>query len=468
MPRWTRQPVLCTLLVAGVVGFLPQTAWAAASTAAPKLWYTTYFYTATEAVVHGYEKDTTVKIVSLDKNKTVWSGKVNPGDTKLIPTGRGVFGFLSDKKASILVGTPSSCAVAGYFVRDEDGHQRSRRFYSALPSSVYDGDERVVAFAWEDIELTITDTTTDKMVFKGPVKKDAWHEIPFATLRGISGHTLHFAADKAALSVQVYYDQGFFVPSDKGPAAGKRFRSYVGKITSGPNHLNLISHRLDVPVTVTDVVSKKPLWSGVVKKGTVHTLSVDRKFVEVTAEKPILVSVSPTNFPGYAEHHFAAGLEGLGIDNEFLLSTPGEVWLFSYFDGNPVKVYDLDGKELFTTTLQAGHVHGLTPGAGTFRVVSDKGLSVMGGASSCGAEFSPAGGLFAVDEALFAVAETILEERRMRAQQEGRTFTAEDAAAPYSRAELSRAKSAVEGATGQSYSADEIEQRMKKLQESHD
>src|SRR5688572_30798804 len=73
--------------------------------ALPSLMYTTYFYTAAEAVVHGYAADTKVRIVSLERNGTIWEGTVGIGETKTVQTGKGVFGFLSDKKASILVGT---------------------------------------------------------------------------------------------------------------------------------------------------------------------------------------------------------------------------------------------------------------------------------------------------------------------------------------------------------------------------
>lgn len=38
----------------------------APQTTSQKPLYTTYFYTAAEAVVHGYEKDTSVRIVSLE------------------------------------------------------------------------------------------------------------------------------------------------------------------------------------------------------------------------------------------------------------------------------------------------------------------------------------------------------------------------------------------------------------------
>src|SRR5688572_554839 len=101
-----------------------------------QLLYTTYFYTAAEAIVHGYEPDTHVRIVSLADKGTVYSGVVGPGEVKLIPTGAGVFGFLTDKKASILVGTPSSCTAVGYFVKNQNGAFKSDQFYAQLPSSV--------------------------------------------------------------------------------------------------------------------------------------------------------------------------------------------------------------------------------------------------------------------------------------------------------------------------------------------
>ena len=54
-----------------------------------RLMYTTYFYTAGEAVVHGYSKNTKVRIVSLKKGGTVWKGVVSRGQTKLVRTGQG-------------------------------------------------------------------------------------------------------------------------------------------------------------------------------------------------------------------------------------------------------------------------------------------------------------------------------------------------------------------------------------------
>ncbi|MFH1808162.1 MAG: hypothetical protein ABIJ09_05435 [Pseudomonadota bacterium] len=432
-----------------------------------KLWYTTYFYTATEAVVHGYEKDTSVRIVSLDKKRTVWQGVVQPGQTRLIPTGQGVFSFLSDKKAAILVGTPSSCAVAGYWVRDQNGSFRSQRFYSALPSSGFAGDERVIAWAWDDLSLRIVDVTTDKVVFEGALKKDSFHDISGAALAPLHGHTLLLEASKPALSAQVYYDEGFFLPAESGLAAGKRFRTYVGKITQGMNDLNLISHQVAATVTVRDLKSQDILWKGTVPAGGIHTLTLTQKYVEVTSTTPIVAVVAPLvheSASGYAEHHFAAGLEGMGIENDFLLPTPNELWLFSYYTDNHIIVSDASGKEIWKGTLGAGHVQGVHPGRGFYRVKGDKGLSVMGGASSCGAEFSPAGGLFRVDEELLKVATTILEERRMKAQAEGRVLTPAEAAAPLTSDENIRAQRSLKANTGQSLSADEVQERMNAIQ----
>ena len=96
--------------------------------------YTAYFYTAGEAVIHGYEDTTKVRVVSLEKRGTIWEGVVNAGDTRVVSTGQGVFGFIADKKATILVGTPTSCTVVGYFLKDQNGSFKSNRFFAQLPT----------------------------------------------------------------------------------------------------------------------------------------------------------------------------------------------------------------------------------------------------------------------------------------------------------------------------------------------
>jgi len=427
------------------------------------LMYTTYFYTAAEAVVHGYQKNTKVRIVSLEQGRTVWKGTVGRGETKLIPTGRGVFGFLSDKKASILVGTPSSCTCVGYWLRDAEGQQRSRHFYTQLPSSVPQADAKVVVWAWEDTVVDITDLSADRSVHRGKLKAGKHYVIDSKRLGKMNSHVLQFRADKAAIAVQVYYDEGFFVPAEDGRLAGKRFRTYVGAITEGVNDLNLLSYLRPVKVKVRDLTSGKVLWSGEVAKGGIHTLTLSKKFVEVTADAEIAVTVAPykhRSVSGYAEHHFGAGLEGMGIENDFLLTTPGEIWVFSYFDQNHVTVADASGKTVWEGTLQAGHSQGVHPGQGFYRIKGDKGMSVMGGASACGAEYSPAGGLFRVDEELLKVATVILEERRQRARDQGRELSPTEAAAPLSKTENERAQSYIRDNAGQSLSADEVQQRM--------
>lgn len=61
------------------IAALPLTA--PAKPEAPKQLYTTYFYTAGEAIVQGYESDTHVRIISLTGKKgTLWEGTVHRGD----------------------------------------------------------------------------------------------------------------------------------------------------------------------------------------------------------------------------------------------------------------------------------------------------------------------------------------------------------------------------------------------------
>jgi hypothetical protein len=415
-----------------------------------QLMYTTYFYTAAEAVIHGYENDTKVRIVSLEKNGTVFEGTVKRGETKLVRTGKGVFGFLADKKASILVGTPSSCTAVGYFVRDRDGSFKSSQFFAELPSSVSAGGARVVVWAWEDLSVSITDLTADKSLGKFELKAGRYHTIPNEMLGSMGSHVLDFTADRPEMMVEVYYDEGFFVPSRDGRASGKIFYAYVGDITEGVNDLQLISYYANTPVVVTDIDTNETIWRGTVKKGSIEAITMSKKYVKVTSESEIAVAVAPYKHyqAGYAEHHFSFGAEGTGIEHEFLTTTPEELWLFSYYEGSAVEVTDaISGKKVFSGTLGAGNARGLVPGFGFFRIKSSKGISVMSGFQACGGEYSPAAGLFAVDEALFEVVQEIKEERRRQAEAEGRAYTPADDSAPLTEKEMDLAQEAVKKKT---------------------
>ncbi|MCI0378683.1 MAG: hypothetical protein L0215_13835, partial [Gemmataceae bacterium] len=95
-----------------------------------ELTYTTYFYTPAEAIIHGFENDTKVRIISMEQKGTVYEGTIGRMQTTLVKTGPGVFSFVANKKASILVGTPSSCPVVGYWLRDQDGNFRARELFT--------------------------------------------------------------------------------------------------------------------------------------------------------------------------------------------------------------------------------------------------------------------------------------------------------------------------------------------------
>ena len=433
--------------------------------AGDRLMYTTYFYTAGEAIVHGYEEGTNAKIISLEQGKTVWSGTVGPGQTVNIPTGRGVFGFVTDKKASVLVGTPQSCTAVGYYVRDQNGQQLSNKFFTELPSSVSHADARVIVWAWEDTDFEILDHTTEKSYAKGKIKGGEYYEIPNSALHALNSHVLEISSTKKKISVQVYYDEGFFVPSRDGRLAGKIFKTYVGAITEGSNDLNLVNHNSrPTAATIKDIKTGEKLWSGEVPAGGIHTLRLSKKYVQVESDDEISVSVAPKNFNGYAEHHFAAGFEGMGIETDFINTTSEELWVFSYYDKNNVTVTNLDTKEvIWEGTLAAGSARGLRPGGGNYRVKSSASTSVMGGSSTCGAEYSPAGGMFRIDEELLEAAKVIIEERKARAKAEGRTFTAQDAAAPLSASEKAAVKKRVKTNLNKSMNDDEIEQRMESM-----
>ena len=425
-----------------------------------KLLYTTYFYTAGEAIVHGYEKDTGVRIVPLQENRTVWQGTVGDGQTVNVPTGQGVFAFLSDKKASILVGTPTSCTAVGYYLRDQNGTFKASRFLTQLPSCAFADENRVIVWAWKDTKIRVSDTSSDSLLSETTVKAGEYLEIPYSK----QNHVLDITASGPDISVQVYYDQGFHVPSSDGRVAGKIFRTYVGRTTEGHNDLNLMNYGRTTKATVRDLKTREVIWTGSLESSAVHSIRLSGKYVEVTAEDEISVLVAPYNFQGYAEHHFAGGQEGTGIETSFMTTTSDQLWLFSYFDNNPVKIMNAKDEVLWEGTLGAGNAQGYFPGAGVYKVKSTQGISVMGGSAACGAEYSPAGGLFRIDEELFKVATLIIEARKQEAQKNGQTLSKDQLNGPLTPAELDRAADYVQENTGNKMSPAAVESRMKSMQ----
>ncbi len=406
--------------------------------------YTTYFYTAAEAVVHGYSPDTHVRIISLGQSEgmgkskgTIFEGTIGRGETKLVPTGKGVFGFLSDKKASILVGTPSSCAVVGYFLKDENGSFRSNRFFTQLPSATSQGDERMVVWAYEPAHVIIRARASEKVLAEKDLQGGDFLEIGPSLIGGLNNQVLDIESTGSKVAAEVYYDEGFIVPSSSGRGAGRLFLTYVGKITNGQNDLNVISQITNAHVKVTDLKTGKALFDGVVEKGAVKTLTLSQVYVKVESDATVdVVQAALQHYVGpYQEHHFATGLEGSGIENDFLMTTSEELWLFSYFADTNVTVADRTGKKVFEGKLDAGNVRGLRPGFGVFSVKSSKGISVMGGSSACGADYSPAAGMFAVDEAMLKVVAEVREARIEQAKAQGKTLDDAQLNAPMSDAE---------------------------------
>jgi hypothetical protein len=410
--------------------------------------YTTFFYTAREAIVHGYFPDTHVRIVSAQTNTPIWEGTVGPGDTELVPTGAGVFSFISDKKATILVGTPSSCTMVGYWARDEEGTHRSDHFYVRVPDSINIGNERVVVWAYEAAHVDVVDHTTGQRLASRDLPAHGRIEWRGQELPALGGHLLDVRSTSQAVAVQVYYDQGFMVPGSDGRGAGRDFLTYVGNIHLGPNDVVLASHHGDARVTIKNIDTGATVFSGTVPRGTLRNVTLDDMYVRIQSDLEITTYVAPVH-RDYQEHHFAPGAEGTGIEQDFLLSTPGELWIFSYFDGNEVRVENtVTGAQVWTGTLGAGNVQGLTPGWGMYRVRSTLGSSVMGGAHSCGGEYSPAGRLFAVDDAILQAVIEIRQERVQAAAARGVELSADEAAAPLSSTEIEDASRRVQRRTG--------------------
>ncbi len=457
---------LATTLALASTVFGQQVAVQDAPPQARPLRYTTYFYTAAEAVVHGYHPDTDVRIISMSTGEPVWTGRVGAGETQLIPTGPGVFRFVSDKKATILVGTPSACTMVGYWARDEDGSFRSSRFFVQLPLSPNTDEDQVVIWAWAPTHVTVRDRTSGRTLFDGDLRARGRHVFGRDVVQGLGAHVLDVTASSAAVSVQVYYDQGFTVPASDGRGAGREFLTVIGNTGGlGSNDLVLMSQLGDAQVTVEDLDTEEVIFRGVVERGTAHPLTLHTRYLHITADREITAMVAPATHAGYAEHHYAAGLEGAGVDNDFLLPTPGQLWIFSYFANNAITVEDVRTHQVvYRGTLGAGHAQPIASGQGLFRVHGTSGMSVMGGDQACGAEFSPAGRLFQVDEALLRAVVEIRRERQAEAAARGETLSPAAAAAPLNDREVEEAARRVRAATGSRvYDAPAVQQRLQEM-----
>jgi hypothetical protein len=405
-----------------------------------RMMFTTYFYTAGEAVIQGYEDGTNVRVFALATRQPIYAGTLDEGETVLVPTGAGVFGFVSDKKASILVGTPSSCAVVGYWARDEDGSFVSDRLLLQLPSSSSNEDDRVVVWAAEESRVTVRDLTSNEVLFDGSLPRHGRFMIPRERLGNRGSHVLDVRSSRRSVSAQVYYDEGFTVPSTTGRTSGQDFLTYIGRTTEGENDLILTSYGAEAHVSVEDIDTHAILFDGTVAAGAVQVLTMHQKYLRIHADRNISAAVAPyQHYVGpYAEHHFAGGAEGTGIDTDFIVTSPHDLWIFSYFNDNAITVDNMtNGERVFEGTIAAGGSRGIEPGHGLYRIRSTRGTSVMGGANSCGGEYSPAGRLFAVDEAVMRAVEQVYVQRREAAAARGETMSpSAAAAAPLSSSEL--------------------------------
>ncbi len=435
--------------------------------AAASRMYTTYFYTAGEAVIHGYAADTHARIVALSdpgthrEAGTIWEGTVATGEAKTVTTGAGVFGLLSDKKAAILVGTPSSCAVVGYFVKDEEGRFLTRHVYAQLPAKAQLGGERVVVWAYDAAQVTIRVPATQKVLATKTLAAGGRLELDRDAIGKLGDQVIEISSTGAPVSTEVYYDQGFIVPARTGRGTGTDFYAFVGALTAGSNDLDVVPIDHDALVHIVDVDTGAPIWDGKIPAGGIHATNLANRYVRVTSDEEVEVMVAAYEHdaPGYAEHHFATGRQGGGIDSDFELTTSQGLWLFSYFADNAITVTNATtGAKVYAGSLGAGAGHALSPGNGLYRVHGAKGLSVMGGANACGADYSPAAGMFAVDDQMLRVIEQVKAARIEAAHVSGVAATPAAMAAPISDAEW-KSYGAPARAAYKSMSVDEANER---------
>src|SRR5207253_1296690 len=78
-------------------------------------------------------------------------------------------------------------------------------------------------------------------------------ELDQKTLNEHANETIEIVSDKATVAVEVYYDEGFIVPSANGRGAGTDFYTFVGNLTGPTNDLDVVGLSQDASVVITDI-----------------------------------------------------------------------------------------------------------------------------------------------------------------------------------------------------------------------
>ena len=358
--------------------------------------YPTYVFTHSEIVLFGYNDDTslTVKEVS---GETIWDGKLDAGEHKVLRPDKGVYSVVGDQPYATLTGDAIDGTVMGYYAIDEQGRGASTLFHTYQSSSantlfglVEMIESAFVIFAYEDgTAVTLKESGTNSVIWQGTLNEgDAHFETEVDKL------FLTVEADQP-VSVLSYTDQGYYVPAKNGRFIGKQFYTWAGDAGDWIHDLNLIAYTDDSNITVTDTQTGETLWQGVLSDGEIYVVTdVNGRQLTINSSQDIAVSISPSvSYDNqYAHMIFAQDETGSGIGTRFLYPTIGNARLeiFAYEDNTSIEARDSAGNIAYQGVLNQGESTAFDSSKTLYTITADHPVSaLMDWGNQAGAEFAP-------------------------------------------------------------------------------
>lgn len=348
--------------------------------------FATTTFTFSDIVVFSYFNSTEITIYD-QSNTVVDNYTLNEDKYHVSSPGEGIYRVEGTKTYSVLIGDPILNNVLGYYAVNENGSPLSTKLNTYMPQQF--SNDHFIIFAYEDnTEYQLKNLDTDELISAG-ILNEGEHFV-------YEGNNVFLSlTSNKPTSALSYNDQGYYYPASNGTFTGTLFYGFSGYIGSWPNGVIVTAYEDNTNVTIKNTETDGTIWTGSLNEGQVYAevISTDI-YVTVEADKPVTVANTPYAYwsSSYAYLTRHINKDGFGIGALFYVPTiAGRFDVFSYADGNNVKITDLDSElEFWSGTLDEGDGYSFNSVKARYKVVSSENVSVItswGGAA--GADFMP-------------------------------------------------------------------------------
>ena len=365
--------------------------------------FNTTVFTFRDITIFSYFNNTDIKIYNSGGSLT--ASKILKADTLFsIPAGFEIYRVTGNQYYTVLVGDAVSHGVSGYYAVDETGRGASTKLNTWMMQQ-YDSYGDFIIFAYNDnTSFTVKNLSTGNFINAGNL--NAGQHFSFASINQVPWSTpLQVIANKP-VSALSYTDQDYYVPSSNGTFTGTIFYGFSSYSGNWTNSITVTSYEDNNSVIIKNTNSGVVLDQYTAMKGQVHTFPINNPtYWSLTSTKPVVAANIPyavwTGSYGFMTRVIDSA--GLGAGKLFYFpSIESEVNVFSYYDGNVVKVTRLglynefpytSPVVLYNGTIGEGGVYTFNTPVGNYvyKVECSKNVSVLQSHIGAGADFVPLG-----------------------------------------------------------------------------